>query len=279
MPELPELEVIRNVLQRRIVGQSIKNVEVIAPGGAVVVRDLTQFGFEKAVTGKTIESITRRGKFLIFSFLTTGQPLFMVINPKLTGRLRLSNPSEKRRKKTHIIFNFDSGQQLRYIDQKQMGQVYLVSDLERVPDFVRLGPEPLDTSQDEFRQRLKSSQGEIKDLLTRGTVVAGIGNAYADEILWEACLHPYRKRKELTEEEVDRLFMAMRNTLLASIDQVREAMQENIDQEPRHFMAVHMKTDLPCPRCGSPISLVSANQRITNFCRTCQPGGLIKGMG
>jgi formamidopyrimidine-DNA glycosylase len=279
MPELPELEVIREVLQRRIVGQSIQNIEVIAPGGAVVVRDLTQNGFEKALTGKTIESITRRGKFLIFSFLPTGQPLFMVINLKLSGRLRLSEPSERRRKKTHIIFDFESGQQLRYIDQKQMGQVYLVNDLERIPDYVRLGPEPLVISQDEFRQRLKSSQGEIKELLTRGIVVAGIGNAYADEILWEARLHPYRKRKELTEEEVDRLYVAMRKTLISSTEQVREAMQENIDQEPRQFMAIHMKTDLPCPRCGSPISLVSANQRITNFCRTCQPGGLIKGMG
>jgi formamidopyrimidine-DNA glycosylase len=279
MPELPELEVIGEVLQRRIGGQSIQNIEVIAPGGAVVVRDLTQIGFEKALTGKTIESITRRGKFLIFSFLSSGQSLFMVINFKLTGRLRLSDPSEKRRKKTHIIFNFESGQQLRYIDQKQMGQVYLVNDLERIPDYVRLGPEPLVISLGEFRQRLKSSQGEIKELLTRGAMVAGIGNAYADEILWEARLHPYRKRKELTEEEVDRLYVAMRKTLISSIEHVREAMQENIDQEPRHFMAVHMKTDLPCQRCGSPISLVSANQRITNFCRTCQPGGLIKGMG
>jgi formamidopyrimidine-DNA glycosylase len=279
MPELPELEVIRDVLQRRIAGQSIQNIEVIAPGGAVVIRDLTQSGFEKTLMGKTIQSITRRGKFLIFSFLSTGQPLFMVINPKLTGRLRLSETSEKRHKKTHIIFKFESGQQLRYIDQKQMGQVYLVDNLERIPDYVRLSPEPLIISLDEFRQRLKSSHGEIKELLTRGTVVAGIGNAYADEILWEAGLHPYRKRQELTEEEVDRLYMAMRKTLISSIDHVREAMQDNIDQEPRQFMAVHMKTDLPCPRCGSPISLVSANKRITNFCRTCQPGGLIKGMG
>ena len=118
MPELPELEVIRDVLLRRIVDQPIINIEVIAPGGAVIVRDHTQSGFEKTLMGKTIQTITRRGKFLIFSFLSSGQPLFMVINLKLTGRLRLSEPSEKRRKKTHIIFDFESSQQLRYIDQK-----------------------------------------------------------------------------------------------------------------------------------------------------------------
>jgi formamidopyrimidine-DNA glycosylase len=115
-------------------------------------------------------------------------------------------------------------------------------------------------------------------VLTRGEFVAGIGNAYADEILWAARLHPYRKRTRLTPEEVDRLFAAMRTTLTEAVEKVREEMQENIHLKPREFMAVHMKTGEPCPRCGTPISLIGANQRITNFCRSCQPGGLIKGM-
>jgi formamidopyrimidine-DNA glycosylase len=278
MPELPELEVICEVLQRRIVNQTIEGVEIIPPGGPIVVRDLTHAGFEKSLTGKTIRSVTRRGKFLLFSFEPDDPPLFLVINPKLTGRFRLSAPDDKRHKKTAVLLNLENGQQLRYIDQKQMGQVYLVYKLALVPDYADLGPEPLEISLEEFRERLKPFRGEIKGVLTRGTFVAGIGNAYADEILWAARLHPYRKRTQLTPDEIERLFVAMRNTLLASIDKVRAGMQENIDQEPRQFMAVHMKTDLPCPRCGSPISVITANQRITNFCRTCQPGGLIKGI-
>jgi formamidopyrimidine-DNA glycosylase len=106
----------------------------------------------------------------------------------------------------------------------------------------------------------------------------GIGNAYADEILWAARLHPYRKRTQLTPEEIERLYAAIRTTLLEALEKVRAEMGEAIHLEPREFMAVHMKTGRPCPRCGSPISLVDANQRITNFCRTCQPGGLIRGM-
>jgi formamidopyrimidine-DNA glycosylase len=278
MPELPELEVICEVLQRRIVNQTIEGVEIIPPGGPIVVRDLTHAGFEKSLTGKTIRSVTRRGKFLLFSFEPDDPPLFLVINPKLTGRFRLSAPDDKRHKKTAVLLNLENGQQLRYIDQKEMGQVYLVYKLALVPDYADLGPEPLEISLEEFRERLKPFRGEIKGVLTRGTFVAGIGNAYADEILWAARLHPYRKRTQLTPDEIERLFVAMRNTLLASIDKVRAGMQENIDQEPRQFMAVHMKTDLPCPRCGSPISVITANQRITNFCRTCQPGGLIKGI-
>jgi formamidopyrimidine-DNA glycosylase len=277
MPELPELEVIREVLQSRVVDQRITAVEIIPPGGPIVVRDLTRSGFETTLTGKTIDSIDRRGKFLIFSLRLAG-PLFLVINPKLTGRLRLSSAGDKRHKKTHVVFDLSSSTQLRYIDQKQMGQIYLTRDLALVPDYAGQGPEALEVSLEEFRVRLKPFRGEIKGVLTRAAFVAGIGNAYADEILWEARLHPYRKRTQLTPDEVERLFVAMRITLLSSIEKVRERMQENIDQEKRDFMAVHLKTDQPCPRCGSPISLVSANQRITNFCRNCQPGGLIRGM-
>ena len=141
-----------------------------------------------------------------------------------------------------------------------------------------MGPEPLVVSLDEFRQRLRPFRGEIKGILTRSEFVAGVGNAYADEILWAARLHPYRKRAQLIPEEIDRLYAAMRATLLDAIEKVRAEIGEAIHLEPREFMAVHMNTGEPCPRCGSPISLVGANQRITNFCRTCQPGGLIRGM-
>ena len=96
--------------------------------------------------------------------------------------------------------------------------------------------------------------------------------------MWAARLHPYRRRTQLTPEEIDRLYDAMRATLLDAIEKVRAEMGENIHLKPRDFLAIHMKTGQPCPRCGTPISLVGANQRITNFCRTCQPGGLIKGI-
>jgi formamidopyrimidine-DNA glycosylase len=278
MPELPELEVVREVLQRRLVGQTITEVQILPPGGPIVVRDLSHAGFEAALTGARLSAVNRRGKFLICSFDTGVGPLFLAVNPKLTGRLQLAAAGEKRLAKTHVVFTFASGQQLRYLDQKRMGQIYLTRDLQSVPDYAGLGPEPFDVSLDAFRARLKPFRGEIKGVLTRGEFVAGIGNAYADEILWAARLHPYRKRTQLTTDEVDRLYAAMRLTLTEAIDKVRLEIQENIHLKPRDFLAVHMKTGEPCPRCGTPISLVGANQRITNFCRSCQPGGLIKGM-
>ena len=278
MPELPELEVVRDVLHRRVVGRTITAAELIPPGGSIVARDLVNIGFEGALSGATIAAVSRRGKFLVFAFRTDPLALFLAVNPKLVGRLQLTDPSEKRLVKTHLVLDLDDGQQLRYLDQKQMGQLYLASDLDAVPDYAGMGPEPLDISLEIFRERLRPFRGEIKGILTRGEFVAGIGNAYADEILWAARLHPYRKRTQLTPAEVDRLYEAMRLTLSEGVEKVRQEMQEQIHLKPRDFLAVHMKTGQPCPRCGTPLSLVGANQRITNFCRSCQPGGLIKGM-
>jgi formamidopyrimidine-DNA glycosylase len=280
MPELPELEIVREVLTRHLVGQIILDVEVIPPGGPIVVRDLTHQGFEASLTGAIVAGIDRRGKFIIFAFQgappRSGQ--FLAINPKLTGRLQLAASSDKRTAKTHIIFTFTNGGQLRYLDQKKMGQLYLTTDPQAIPDFAGLGPEPFELSLEQFRSRIKPYRGEIKGILTRGEFVAGIGNAYADEILWAARLHPYRKRTQLTSEEEGRLYTAMQTTLSEAVEKVRAEMGENIHLEPRDFLAIHMKTGQPCPRCGAPIALVSANQRITNFCRACQPGGLIQGM-
>jgi formamidopyrimidine-DNA glycosylase len=279
MPELPELEVVCEVLDRRVVGQTILSAAVLPPGGIIVVRDLTHAGFAAALTGALIRSVRRRGKFLVFDCLNADVPLSLVLNPKLTGRLQLAAHGEKRRAKTHVVLALSGGGELRYYDQKQMGQLYLTRDLAAVPDFAGMGPEALEISFDDFRARLKPYRGEIKGVLTRSEFIAGIGNAYADEILWAAHIHPYRKHTALTPAEVECLYLAMRETLLDAVRKVRQEMGEEIDRKPRDFMAVHMKTGEPCPRCGTPVSLVGANQRITNFCRTCQPGGLIRGMG
>ncbi len=277
MPELPELEVVREVLQRRVVGQTITDVELRPPGASVVIRDMSGLGFAAALTGHTLRAVTRRGKFLIFDFGADGHSTYLVLNPKLTGRLQLAKQADKRLPKTHVVLTFADGQQLRYLDQKLMGQLYLTDSLESVPDFAGMGPEALEVTPEEFRQRLKPFRGEIKGILTRSDFVAGIGNAYADEILWAAHIYPFRKKNQLSSAEIDELYNSMRTTLLDAIERVRILMGENIHEEPRQFMAVHMKTGEPCPRCGAPISLIGANQRITNFCRRCQPGSLISG--
>ncbi|MGE5139358.1 MAG: Fpg/Nei family DNA glycosylase [Rudaea sp.] len=282
MPELPELEVVREVLNRRVAGTTVTGAETFKTG-ATVVRDLTQNGFAASLTHAFNVGAERRGKFLILELRPADgeqpdSPLYLVINPKLTGRLQLARPGDKRHARTAFVLSLSSGDELRYFDQKSMGQAYLTRDLAFVPELDRTAPDALTIGLDEFRSRLRLFRGEIKGILTRGDFVAGIGNAYADEILWAARLNPFRKRTQLTEAETERLYEAMRATLAEATAKVRDEMGEHIERKPRDFMAVHMRAGEPCPRCGSPVSLVGANRRITNFCRKCQPGGLIKGM-
>lgn len=281
MPELPELEVVREVLTRRVVGEQIQSCTVLPPAGPLVVRDLAQVGFAAALTGATIVGVTRRGKFLLLAVRSpvSPEPLQLAINPKLTGRLQWVEPKAKRYVRTAFVLALSSGRELRYFDDKMMGQVYLVRTPEQAAGYAAMGPEALEISRADFRARLRPYRGEIKGILVNAEFVAGIGNAYADEILWAAQLHPYRKRTQLTPEEIDRLYAAMRETLTAAVEKLRVRMGEQIHLEPRDFFAVHLRKGESCPRCGGPIAEVTANQRITNFCRGCQPGGLFREMG
>ncbi len=284
MPELPELEVVRDVLQARIIGRSIARVTLSGRGGPIVARDLIGNGFAETLTGARVEHILRQGKFVIFNLQIEDGALgpvkfHLAVNPKLSGRFQLTAPGAKKAGPVHVVLHFaDPDEELRYVDRKRMGQLYLAEHLSDVPTYSDMGPDALDISQDEFQSRLKRFRGEIKGVLTRERFVAGIGNAYADEILWKARIHPYRKRTELGSEEIERLYLAMQEILSESIDKVREAMGDDIHLKPRDFFAVHMRGGEICPRCGGNISEVTAGGKITNFCRTCQPGGLIRGM-
>jgi formamidopyrimidine-DNA glycosylase len=236
MPELPELEVVQEVLNRRILGQTITAAESIAPGAAIVIRDLTSDGFGQALAGATIESIVRRGKFLVFTLAQGGAPLWLVINPKLTGRLQLCEPEADKFGPVHAVLHLSGGLLLRYVDQKKMGQVFVTRqppEQSALADFAGMGPDALEISRDEFKARLKRYQGEIKGVLTRSEFVAGIGNAYADEILWHARLHPFRRRTSLILEEIDRLYDGMRTCLLEATEKVRAEMGENIHLKPQ----------------------------------------------
>jgi len=198
-----------------------------------------------------------------------------VINPMLSGRLYFCPSTERRLAKTFVIWHLEDGIDLRYVDEKQMGKIYLTPDLSLVPGFAMQGPEALEVTFESFKERLKRHRGEIKGVLINQAFVAGIGNAYADEILFRAGVYPFKRRPGLTEGEIRRLYEAMCAVLEESIATIREQMGDHIHLKFRDFLAVHGRGGSPCPRCGTPISEVSARNRLTNFCRSCQPGIMI----
>ncbi|MFB0534111.1 MAG: Fpg/Nei family DNA glycosylase [Anaerolineae bacterium] len=275
MPELPDLEVIREFLAPRIVGVPIVSVQVRRP---VVVRNLLAGDLAGHLVGRRFTDVGRRGKFLLLP-LDDGATL--VINPMLAGRIRYGEPLPRHRVRDALVLGLADGRELRYHDAKDMGKVYLTDDLSQVPAFARQGTEATDPdlTLEVFHQRLRQHRGEIKGVLTNQTFVAGIGNAYADEICWRAGLYPFRRRHSLTDDEVARLHSALQAVLAEAIETLRARVGDAIDVEVRDFLAVHGKAGQPCPRCGSSISEVKRARRATNFCRTCQPGLMIGSRG
>jgi formamidopyrimidine-DNA glycosylase len=275
MPELPDLEVVREVLGRRILDVPITRAEVRRP---IVVRNLLGGQVADHLVGRRFSHVDRRGKFLLLSL---GDGVYLVINPMLAGRIRYGPPPARHRKRDALVVDLADGCELRYNDAKDMGKVYLAADLALIPDLATLGPDATDPTLtlDLFRERWRKERGEVKRVLTRQSFVAGIGNAYADEICWRVRVYPFRRRTTLSEDEEKQLYDAMRDVMVEAIETLRIRVGERIDVEVRDFLAVHGKPGQPCPRCGKAISEVSRSGRSpTHFCRACQPG-LIVGRG
>ena len=271
MPEIPDLEGYRAYFNRRLPGRRVEWGQVTIP---IVVR-ASREEFAAVLSGNTLGPVERRGKCLLFPF-ASGH--LLVVHPMLAGRFQYCQAGEKRRAKTAFVLALEDGQELRYFDERLMGKAYLARGEGElavvVPRWAEMGPDAIsqELTEDAFLERLRACRGQIKNVLTSERYVAGIGNAYVDEILWEAGIHPYRQRKELDEEATRRLYRAMRSVFAWATSIVVERMEEDglpVD-EYRDHLRVHRRGGQPSPRCGTTISEITANQRITSFCRRCQ---------
>ena len=233
--------------------------------------------------GRSLLDAQRRGKFLTLRF-SGGRSL--VINPMLTGALQHCPQSERVQKATCMTLGLAGGMQLRYLDGRQMGKVYYIrngedgdgdAQDEQVPQYTNLGPDVLSgITFEEFQARLKKFNGEIKGVLTRGAFISGIGNAYSDEILFAAGISPFKKCRALKPEELRTLHIQCRLVLEEATETLRSRMGNDIHKKVRDFLKVHNKGGQPCPTCGGNITQLNSNQRITSYCRHCQPGLLIR---
>ena len=273
MPEIPDLEAIRGFLNERLPGQEVAAAEVRIPH---VVRTGAK-ALAEGLPGDAFGETHRHGKFLLFS-LASGNVL--AINPMLMGRFQYVEPSAKRRAKTCVEVTLANEHVLRYSDQRVMGRIYLLplDALASIPNWSEGGPDLMDEAltEDVWVARMKKYRGRVKNILTKAEFVQGMGNAYSDEILWEARINPFTARTDLDDDDLRRLFRAARDVMAWATPLARERMVkgETLDYtERRDFLRVHRLGGEPCPRCGTPVTDIDANQRVTSFCRTCQPGG------
>jgi formamidopyrimidine-DNA glycosylase len=271
VPELPDLTVVAEQLALRAAGQVVRDATAPTP---ILLRATPE---ELAgLAGTALGAARRRGKFLLLPFERAGAPVnILAANPMLAGRFWLLDDGSTRvRARTGLRLRFESGAELRYVDREMLGKLYLVAPdaLDTIPGWTEMGPDAddPDLTLERFRERIRRHPGELKSLLRNSRFVAGIGNAYADEILWEARLAPLRKRSSLRPEEVDRLYVAMRGVLADAIEEVRQRVPPDIQEQHREFLKVHLRGGEPCPRCGRPLRQIGGSEA-TTFCRNCQP--------
>ena len=272
MPELPELEALAERLQATVVGRIITRVDVHRP---LILRPPTSGDDPSGYCAqREILSAGRRGKTVRIAL--QGER-WIVLNLMLAGTLRRCPSGEPLRARDAVSWLLDDATSLRLHDRTGMAKAYLCHDPDDIPGFDP-GPEPFDPAltADAFRQALRPFRGEIKGVLTRGALVAGIGNAYADEILFAAGIYPFRRSTSLTAEEIQRLYLAIHRVLAQALEDARARLDDTLELDHDRVLAVHNRAGQPCPVCGAPISEIRARGRITSFCRRCQPGSLIK---
>lgn len=268
MPEIPDLEAIRHFLEPRLVGNTLTSTDSRFPW-------LIRTGSDglATLTGHQFVTLRRHGKFLLFA---TDDDRLLIVNPMLTGRFHWAEPKERKRPMTALVLGFEDGHELRYSDARKMGRWYLVptAALETVPQMAELGPDALEVDEETFVARLKKHPGQIKPTLTNQKFIAGVGNAYSDEILWEAGLHPHRRRATMDEDDMRRLYRAMRSTIEWAIPILEAEVADRLyqsNEEWRDHLRVHRKADEPCPRCGEPIHSQVRSGSETDYCLHCQP--------
>ncbi|HEY8693202.1 MAG TPA: DNA-formamidopyrimidine glycosylase family protein [Chloroflexota bacterium] len=272
MPELPELEVVRMRFGPRLEGRRIEAVEVNPRKGFLLRSPLPVFSSE--LPCRDVVHTWRRGKHLIFDLDKDGDSGHLVINPMLGGRFQMAPAGSKRPAVTIFTLLLDGKEELRYLDYKDMGRVYWVRNLEdEVPAWSELGPEADSLPEqglESFSRRLRRYRASIKDILRDQAFLTGIGNAYSDEILFEAKILPLRRRASLSAGDVEALFGAIIKVLNHAIEAIQAQPDYVENKQDRSFMAIHGKGNQPCPRCGHRISQIGSDREPMNFCRGCQ---------
>lgn len=271
MPELPEVETIVRCLRPHLSGLQVRSVRLLFPP---ILRDPARSPLEKLI-GRRISGLRRRGKLILVDF---SGGLTLIVHLKMTGQLIFSGQNEPPDKHTHFILCFrKSPGELRFRDVRKFGFIRAVptAEAERTRELCLLGPEPLGFGRNAFVECLRGRRGRLKGLLLNQRIIAGIGNIYADEILYEAGLHPRTDVSHLGRRRLERLYAAVSKVLEEAIvfkgTTVRD-FRDGLGLEGlfQNRLRVYGREGEACRRCGGRIRRIRLSGRSTHFCPRCQ---------
>ncbi len=273
MPELPEVEIIKRGLEKELVGQKLRKIEIFNPGYILKnIKNIT------ALVGTRLNSIERKGKFLIFLF----EKEFLLFHLSLTGFFILYNQKDVlnlNKEKRHLIltFNFER-HKLNYFDIRKFGKIKKrnIKEMLYIKELKELGKDAIEINFDEFKTILGTKDRNIKNLLMDQKIISGLGNIYTNELLFRAKINPFKSSKDLKEEEIKRLFFEMKKLLKEAIELGGSSIRNYVDVKGRRGkfqekFLVYSKKGQPCPECGRPIRYQKIAQRGTFYCQNCQP--------
>ena len=267
MPELPEVQTVVNTLLPRVRGRRIRAVrlhrnDILTPSDA---------NLEASLTGRTVTGIERRGKRIVFS-LDSGERFYIHLG--MSGRLMVETADAPLVKHTHLVIELDAndGPELRFVDPRRFGGVWWLG---AEPDGEEMGPEPLTLPSGQLGQRLAKTTRAIKNALLDQAVVAGLGNIYVDESLFEARIHPLTPANTLTKVQVTKLNRAIKSTLRRALRHRGSTLRDYRDADGNSggFQSQHRvygREGKPCLVCKKPIALIVLGGRSTHFCAKCQ---------
>ncbi|MFG6116490.1 DNA-formamidopyrimidine glycosylase [Halobacillus sp. MO56] len=273
MPELPEVETVRQTLRQLVLNKKITDVTVLWDN--IIKLPVESEAFRQELIGQTVQEINRKGKFLIIEF----DDISMVSHLRMEGKYGVYPAAEPMKKHTHVIFQLDDGTELRYNDVRKFGTMHIFKKGEEINQkpLSLLGPDPFDDSftADYFYNRLQKTQRTIKAVLLDQSIVAGLGNIYVDETLFRAGVHPERKANLLNRQQVEKVRQAAIETIEEAIQQGGTTIRSYVNSQGQIGMFqqrlfVYGKEEEPCKNCGTPIEKIKVSNRGTHYCRYCQ---------
>jgi formamidopyrimidine-DNA glycosylase len=270
MPELPEVETIKNDLCKTVCGQKIVRVII---HNSKVIRQPAPLAFKSSLEGLSIKQILRRGKLLILE-LSNGK--FLTVHFKMTGQLVLRN-SGPGKTICRVTFCLNSGMTLDFNDQRLFGELRLIDDWQKLKFIQSLGPEPFDLTSADFKDMLFKRKTQIKPLLLDQKFISGIGNIYAAEILFRAKINPQRPAQSLENAQQRVLYKEMQKVLKSAIKHGGSSVDDYVRVSGKNgdyarFHQVYGRAGKPCFVCSSLIKRITQGGRGTYFCPRCQPG-------